>query len=194
VIPERPEIAGLRPRCPPRLFERFVEVEALHVLALLAGLERSQQLLHLVLAEARERDVKLRGRLELCQQAGQERVVPGPRDLVQREPQEARLFHADIQPGHRHARQPEASRGDEALVAADDGPILASGQDRLDEAELAQAPFECVELVLGDPPRIGRVRTKEVDGDVLNGEGGKRGRCGHARMALRALSFGSRFG
>jgi hypothetical protein len=38
MIPERPEIAGLGPGCPPRLLQGLVEVEALHALALLADL------------------------------------------------------------------------------------------------------------------------------------------------------------
>ncbi len=41
VIPELPEIASFRPGCPPRFLERIVEVEALHLLALLADLDWS---------------------------------------------------------------------------------------------------------------------------------------------------------
>jgi hypothetical protein len=52
VVPEHPEIPGLRPGCPPRLLQGLVEVEALHVLALLADLELSEQVSDLVLAEA----------------------------------------------------------------------------------------------------------------------------------------------
>jgi hypothetical protein len=39
VIAELPEVAGLRARCPTRFLQGLVKVEALHVLALLAGLE-----------------------------------------------------------------------------------------------------------------------------------------------------------
>ena len=53
MVPELPEIAGLRARCPSRLLERLVEVEALHVLALLADFELAEQVPDLVLAEAR---------------------------------------------------------------------------------------------------------------------------------------------
>jgi len=51
VVPELPEIAGLRAWCPARFLHRLVEVEAFHVLALLADLEVPEQILHLVLAE-----------------------------------------------------------------------------------------------------------------------------------------------
>ena len=51
-------------------------------------------------------------------------------------------------------------------MAADDGPILASGEDRLDEAELAQAALEGVELVLADPARVGGIGPEVVDRDL----------------------------
>ena len=65
-------------------------------------------------------------------------------------------------------------------MAADDDPILPAGQNRLDEAELAQAPFERVELVLADPPRVGRVRTEIVDGYLLDDQLGEGGGEAHA--------------
>jgi hypothetical protein len=52
MVPERPEITGLRAGCPARLLQRLVEVERLCPFPLLAGLQRSQQLLDLILAEA----------------------------------------------------------------------------------------------------------------------------------------------
>jgi hypothetical protein len=111
--------------------------------------------------------------------AGQERVVPAPRDLVQREPQQSRLLHGDVEPGHGDAGEPEAAGCDQALVAANDCPILAAREHRLDEAELAQAPFERVELVLADATRVGGVRPEEVDGDLFDGEGRGHGNRGH---------------
>jgi len=59
-------------------------------------------------------------------------------------------------------------------MAADDRPILAAGEDRLDEAELAHASFERVELVVVDPARVGRVGPELVEWDVLDGKGGRR--------------------
>ena len=44
--------------------------------------------------------------------------------------------------------QAGTTRGDGALVAADDGAVLPSSQDRLDEAEAAQVPLEGIELVV----------------------------------------------
>lgn len=52
-------------------------------------------------------------------------------------------------------------------MAADDGGVLPSGKDRLDEAELAEAALERVELILGDPPRVRRVRAQAVEWDLL---------------------------
>jgi hypothetical protein len=62
-------------------------------------------------------------------------------------------------------------------MAADDRPVLPPRQDRLDEAELAQAPLEGIELVVADPTWIGGVGPQLVDGDLLDGQG--RGLGGH---------------
>jgi hypothetical protein len=63
MVAELPEVAGLRAGCPSRLLERIVEVEALHVLALLTDLQLAEQVPDLVLAEARERQVDVGRRL-----------------------------------------------------------------------------------------------------------------------------------
>jgi hypothetical protein len=57
MVAEDPEIAGLGPRSPTRFLQRIVKVEALHVLALLADLQLSEQVPDLVLTEAGEREV-----------------------------------------------------------------------------------------------------------------------------------------
>jgi hypothetical protein len=57
-------------------------------------------------------------------------------------------------------------------VAADDRPVLAPGQDRLDEAELAEAPLKGVELGFVDPSGVRRVGPEVVERDVLDGEAG----------------------
>ena len=64
-------------------------------------------------------------------------------------------------------------------MAADDGPILASCKHRLDEAELAKASLECVELVFADPTGIGRVRTQQFELDLLDDQGGDSGGEAH---------------
>lgn len=46
--------------------------------------------------------------------------------------------------------------------------VIASGEDRLDEAELPKAPRKGLELGLAYPPRVRRVGAKDVDGDVGN--------------------------
>jgi len=61
-------------------------------------------------------------------------------------------------------------------MAADDRLILAADEHRLDEAELAEAPFEGVELVLADPAGVGRIGSQVVDRDHVYRE---RCRCRH---------------
>jgi uncharacterized ParB-like nuclease family protein len=53
----------------------------------------------------------------------------------------------------------------QGAMAADDGPILPSGEHGLHEAELAQGPLERVELVVADPAGFagsGRSRSSET--------------------------------
>ena len=88
-------------------------------------------------------------------------------------------------------REPEPTGRDEALVAADDGAVLPSGHHRLDEAELAEAALEGVELLLADAPRVGGIGTQVVDGDLLDGEGGEGG-AGHADRTWAAFNHSSR--
>ena len=76
-------------------------------------------------------------------------------------------------------------------MPADDGPVLAAGQNRLDEAELADAPLEGVKFLLADPAWVGGVRAEEVDGDLLDREGAE-GRAGHAERTRAATSHSSR--
>jgi hypothetical protein len=189
VILELPEIAGLRAGCPPRFLERIVEVEALHMLALLAGLQAPEQILHLVLPEAREREVEIRRRLEVGEETGEQSVVPGARDPVQRQSEEPRLFHGDVEPRDGDRGQPQPSGRDQALVTADDGLIFPPGKNRLDEAELAETPLEGVEFVLADAARVRGVRTKVVDRDLLDGEGGEGG--GHRFTYLWEVEAGN---
>ena len=79
------------------------------------------------------------------------------------EPEEASLLNRDVRPADRHASQPEATGGDETLVATDDGSVITTDQHRLDEAELAETAFEGVELLLADPPRVGGIRAEIID-------------------------------
>src|SRR5450759_526312 len=179
MVAQDPEIARLGARRAGRFLERGVEVEALHLFALLAGFERAQQLPDLVLPEAREREVELWGRPEIGEETREEGIVPGARDLVQREPEESGLVHADVEPGDGHAREAQPAGGDETLVAADDSLILPSGEHGLDEPELAEAALQGIELVLADPARVGGIGVQRLDRDVLDGEGGEGRRAGH---------------
>jgi hypothetical protein len=93
MVPEDPQIARLRAGSSPSLLQRFVEVEALHVLALLADLQLAEQVSDLILIEPRKREVDVGRRLQIGDQTRQELLVPGAADLVERQPEESRLFH-----------------------------------------------------------------------------------------------------
>src|SRR5450756_866816 len=74
-------------------------------------------------------------------------------------------------------------------MATDDGAVLLPGQDRLDEAELTEAPGQGVEFLLTYPTRVGRVRTKQIDRDLLDGE---EAGAGHADLTREAATHSSR--
>jgi hypothetical protein len=56
-------------------------------------------------------------------------------------------------------------------MAADDRPVLAAGQNRLDESELTHAAGQRLELVLADSARVGGVWAKLVDLDRADSNG-----------------------
>ena len=88
VIAQQPHVTGLRPRRRlARLLDRLVEVERLRALASVAHVQRLQELRHLVLAEAGEREVYALDRLEISEQTRQQLLVPRAGDLVEREVQ-----------------------------------------------------------------------------------------------------------
>jgi hypothetical protein len=59
-------------------------------------------------------------------------------------------------------------------VAADDGAVLPAGENRLNEAEPAQASGQGVEFGLADPPGIGWIGAKKIDRDLFDRGGGER--------------------
>jgi len=74
-------------------------------------------------------------------------------------------------------------------MTADNGLVLLPSEHRLDEAELPEASFEGVELLVGDPPWVGRVRAELVDRDLVDRE---EGRGNHADLTLAAATHSSR--
>ena len=56
-------------------------------------------------------------------------------------------------------------------MATDDRSVIPAGEHRLDEAELAQAPLERVELVLADPAGVGGIGVEWIDRNELDGDG-----------------------
>ena len=67
MVAEAPEITWLRAGSAPRFLQRLVEVERLLALALLPNLQAPEQVAHLVLIEAREREVQVGYGLQLRQ-------------------------------------------------------------------------------------------------------------------------------
>jgi hypothetical protein len=76
----------------------------------------------------------------------------------------------------------------QGAMAADDGPILPSGEHGLHEAELAQGPLERVELVVADPAGVRGVRAQQVERDLLEGQRGKAAGEAPALRSTAALS------
>src|ERR1035437_7133915 len=89
-------------------------------------------------------------------------------------------------------RPPGTARG---LVAAYARALFPPGQDRRHEAEPADAAFEGVEFVVADPSGVGGVRTKEIDRDFLDGEGGEsqlgQGAVGHTAPSTTPAQAGA---
>jgi hypothetical protein len=54
-------------------------------------------------------------------------------------------------------------------VATGDDAIVPASEDRLNEAELPDAPFQGVKLLVADPSRVPWIRTQLVDRDLLDG-------------------------
>jgi hypothetical protein len=171
MIAEPPELSNLRPWFTPSRLEGRIEIKRLRTLALLPSLEPLEESRHLVLVEARERQVQPVRTLEVGQEPGEELLVPAARDPVEGETEETRPIRGDVEPDDRHGCQAEPAGCDEALMAADDDPVLPSGEDRLDKAELAETPGQGLQLILADPARVGGVRREALDRDVLDGQG-----------------------
>ncbi len=74
-------------------------------------------------------------------------------------------------------------------MAADDGAVLAPGNDRLDQAVGANAALQGIELGVIDTPGVGRVRVEVLDGHVRDGEGGCGRRRRHGSPPCRAMRF-----
>jgi hypothetical protein len=140
MVAEPPQFARLRPGLPGCRVECGLEIKRLGPLASLPPVKTLEEASHLVLVAARQRDVDAVGGPEVGQEASKELLVPRASDPVQREPEDACLLDADVEPGDRDRCQAESPRRHEALVATDDHAVLAPGEDRLNEAELAEAP------------------------------------------------------
>ncbi len=84
-------------------------------------------------------------------------------------------------------------------MAADDGFVLASRDNGIDEAELAHGAGERVQLGVGDASGVGWIGPQVVDGDVDDGElvfsGMHLGESPYGRQgneAVRVSAFGFR--
>ncbi len=156
--------------------QRGVQVERLNTLLLVASVERLQELRQLILAEACRR--KVFDRCKVCHEARQQLLVPVTADLVEPEVEHAGLLQGHVEKDHRHSLVAEAPGGDEALVASDDGVVLASRQDRLHKAVLLHAPGQRLQLCIADLARVRWIGAQLVDRELLHGQHG-RGCSGH---------------
>ena len=160
MLSQAPEVSGLSPGLPGRLLEGRVEIEGLRPFALLTDLEAAQQIADLVFPKAGQGQIDRRSGSELGQEAGQESVVPGAADPIQRQSQDAGLLERNVEPADRDALQAQPAGCHQALVASDDRAIRSAGEDRLDKAELADAALQGVEFGITDPSGVGRIGTQ----------------------------------
>ena len=167
-IPTPAQVAGLDAGRALRFRQGRLEVKGLGAVALLAGVEGAEQPLDLVVAEAGDGHVDVRGRLEVREQPREQVFVPVAADAVERQVQEPGLFFREVEEHHRHRLEPEAARGDEPLVAADHAVVLAAGEDRVDEAELLDAAGERLQLGVADAAGIRGVVLQVADSDLLD--------------------------
>ena len=164
VASPQPTRCGPRSQTSPRCvrgslrgLERGVEIEVLDALALLADLERAQQLVEFGLIEARQREVEVFDGLQVGEEACQQLLVPMTGDPVQGDVQQPCLLEAEVDQDCRDGLQPEPAGGEQALVAADDRAVLAPRDDRVKEAELADRARQRLEFGVGDAARVRRV-------------------------------------
>ena len=75
-------------------------------------------------------------------------------------------------------------------MAADHYLVIVSGDDRVHQPELLDAARERLQLLVRDPARVGRVRAKVVDRDVLDAEFG----CGVFAQQKGPLRLGATLG
>jgi hypothetical protein len=92
VIAQGPQVTGRRAWGSRRSLEGRLEVEALGALALLSGVEAAEEVAHLVIAEARQGQIERRPCLQVGEQAGEELLVPGSADPVEREAEDPGLL------------------------------------------------------------------------------------------------------
>jgi len=93
-----------------------------------------------------------------------------------------------------YARRPawHAARGQEALVAADDGVVLAAGHNRLDETELADAAGQGFQPGVGHAARVEVVGAQVADGNVFYCDAASRLRC-HVTLVPCSLVRGAKY-
>jgi hypothetical protein len=74
-----------------------------------------------------------------------------------------RLLRTEVHEDGRYGPEAEAPSSDEALVAADDYVVIVPGDDRLEEAELAERAGKRIELGSADLAGVGGVGVQVVD-------------------------------
>ena len=156
VVAQRPQIAARDAGCGLCFLESGVQIEVLWPLTLLAGVQGLEELRHLVLTKARERQVGT-GAIELGKHPGEQLLIPLAGDLVQGEVEQLGLFWRQVEEDIRYGFQSQLARRQQPLVSTDHYSVIVSGDDRVDEAELQDAAGERLELGVADTARVGRV-------------------------------------
>ena len=134
--------------------QRLVQVEPLRPGPFLPLVEAGQQILEIGLGEAAQRQVPVRRRAQVDQEAGQQVLVPCPADPVQGDVEQAGVLRGQVEQDHRHRREAGAAGGDEPLVAGDDAPVVAPRENGIDEPERLYGAAEGRQLSLRDAAGI----------------------------------------
>lgn len=76
------------------------------------------------------------------------------------------LLRGQINQHHRYLLYAQLPGSQQTLVTADDGVVLSSGDDWVDQPELPDAPGKRLQFFIADPSGVGRIGTQVTDGQV----------------------------
>ncbi len=181
VATQQPEVA--------RLGARFVGRLGHVVRVPLAILHLADRLLRVVQHPLDRRIVEARQRAQVLGQRGEQLsqlgYVPRSADLVERDVQCPGLLVGDVELDHGHALEADLLGGFKPLVPADDLAALPSHEDRVNEAERADAGDQRRHLLRRHRARVVRRRHEVRDGNLPDRD--LRARGVHRSVVARVL-------